>query len=65
MLRLHSSHIQPDRLKALIGLSWLMTIATDRPIQQKLLSFDEFFARYSDDNRYELIDGEMFDVGAD
>ncbi len=39
-----------------------MTIATDRPIQQQLLSFDEFFVRYSSDNRYELIDGEVFDL---
>jgi len=39
-----------------------MTIATDRPIQQKTLSFDEFIARYSGDNRYELIDGEVFDL---
>jgi Uma2 family endonuclease len=39
-----------------------MTIATDRPIQQKLLSFDEFLARYGGENRYELIDGEVFDL---
>jgi Uma2 family endonuclease len=47
-----------------------MTIATDdlrsvvdhRPIQQKLLSFDEFLAQYGGDNRYELIDGEVFDL---
>ncbi len=39
-----------------------MTIATDRPIQQKSLSFDEFLARYSGDDRYELIDGEVFDL---
>ena len=39
-----------------------MTIATDRPIQQKALSFDEFLVRYRDDNRYELIDGEVFDL---
>jgi Uma2 family endonuclease len=39
-----------------------MTIATDRPIQQKPLSFDEFLALYSGDNRYELIDGEVFDL---
>jgi Uma2 family endonuclease len=39
-----------------------MTIAIDQPIQQKPLSFDEFLARYGDDNRYELIDGEMFDL---
>jgi Uma2 family endonuclease len=47
-----------------------MTIATsfsgqqaiDPPIQQKTLSFDEFLARYGGDNRYELIDGEVFDL---
>jgi Uma2 family endonuclease len=31
-------------------------------VQQKPLTFDEFFALYSDDNRYELIDGEVFDL---
>jgi Uma2 family endonuclease len=39
-----------------------MTIAIDQPIQQKPLSFDDFIARYGDDNRYELIDGEVFDL---
>ncbi|NER83267.1 MAG: Uma2 family endonuclease [Leptolyngbya sp. SIO1D8] len=39
-----------------------MTLATDPPIQQKPLSFDEFLARYGDDKRYELIDGEIFDL---
>jgi Uma2 family endonuclease len=39
-----------------------MTIATDRPIQQKPLSFDEFLADYGGDNRHELIDGEVFDL---
>ncbi|MCY7333024.1 MAG: Uma2 family endonuclease [Pseudanabaena sp. CAN_BIN31] len=39
-----------------------MTIATDRPIQQKALNFDEFLVRYRDDNRYELIDGDVFDL---
>ena len=39
-----------------------MTIAIDQPIQQKLLSFDEFLARYGGNNRYELIDGEVFDL---
>ena len=40
-----------------------MTIAaTDRPIQRKPLSFDEFLSRYGGDNRYELIDGEVFDL---
>ena len=39
-----------------------MSIAIDQPIQQKLLSFDEFLARYGGNNRYELIDGEVFDL---
>lgn len=39
-----------------------MTIAIDQPIQQKPLSFDEFIARYGGNNRYELIDGEVFDL---
>jgi len=39
-----------------------MTIAIDQPIEQKQLSFDEFLARYCGDNRYELIDGEVFDL---
>lgn len=39
-----------------------MTIATERPIQQQLLSFSDFIARYGDSNRYELIDGEVFDL---
>ncbi|BAY29552.1 hypothetical protein NIES2107_13950 [Nostoc carneum NIES-2107] len=39
-----------------------MTTAINQPIQQKPLSFDEFIARYGGDNRYELIDGEVFDL---
>jgi Uma2 family endonuclease len=39
-----------------------MTIAINQPLQQKPLNFDEFLARYSGDNRYELIDGEVFDL---
>jgi Uma2 family endonuclease len=39
-----------------------MTLAIEQPIQQKSLSFDEFIARYGGDNRYELIDGEVFDL---
>jgi Uma2 family endonuclease len=34
----------------------------DLPIQQQALSFDEFLSRYGSDNRYELIDGEVFDL---
>jgi Uma2 family endonuclease len=39
-----------------------MTITIDQPIQQKPLSFDEFLVNYGGDNRYELIDGEVFDL---
>jgi Uma2 family endonuclease len=39
-----------------------MTLAIDRPIQQKPLSVDQFIAQYAGDNRYELIDGEVFDL---
>jgi Uma2 family endonuclease len=39
-----------------------MTVALDRPIQQKSLNFDEFVAQYGGDKRYELIDGEVFDL---
>jgi Uma2 family endonuclease len=39
-----------------------MTITLDQPIQQKPLSFEEFLDRYGGDNRYELIDGEVFDL---
>jgi Uma2 family endonuclease len=40
-----------------------MIVATDRPIhQQKPISFDAFLAQYDGDKRYELIDGEVFDL---
>jgi Uma2 family endonuclease len=39
-----------------------MTITINQPIQQHPLSVDEFFIRYGGDNRYELIDGEVFDL---
>lgn len=39
-----------------------MSIAIDQSVQQKPLNFDEFLARYGTDNRYELIDGEVFDL---
>ena len=39
-----------------------MTLAINPPIQQKPLSFDEFIDRYGGDKRYELIDGEVFDL---
>jgi Uma2 family endonuclease len=39
-----------------------MNITIDQPIQQKPHSFDDFLDRYGGDNRYELIDGEVFDL---
>jgi len=39
-----------------------MTITVDQAIQQKPLSFDGFLSQYGGDNRYELIDGEVFDL---
>jgi Uma2 family endonuclease len=39
-----------------------MTLAIDRPIQRQPLSVDDFSAQYGDDKRYELIDGEVFDL---
>jgi Uma2 family endonuclease len=39
-----------------------MTITVDQPRQQKPLSFDDFLDRFGGDNRYELIDGEVFDL---
>ncbi|GAB4351280.1 MAG: hypothetical protein Fur0042_19530 [Cyanophyceae cyanobacterium] len=39
-----------------------MAIAVDPGIQQKLLNLDEFLDRFRDEDRYELIDGEIFDL---
>lgn len=39
-----------------------MTISVDLATRQKPLSVDEFLVHYGGDNRYELIDGEMFDL---
>lgn len=39
-----------------------MAIAIDHAIQQQPLSFEEFLARYGAEDRYELIDGEVFDL---
>lgn len=39
-----------------------MTFATDPLIKQRQLTFDEFLAFYGSDKRYELIDGEVFDL---
>lgn len=39
-----------------------MTITIDQPIQQKPISFEEFLVSYGGNNRYELIDGEVFDL---
>lgn len=46
----------------MIGLALSVILATDQLIQQKPLRFDEFLAHYGKDNRYELIDGEVFDL---
>lgn len=39
-----------------------MTLAIDRTSQSQSLSFQDFLAQYSGDKRYELIDGEVFDL---
>lgn len=39
-----------------------MTISVNPTTLQKPLSVDEFLVRYGGDNRYELIDGEVFDL---
>ena len=39
-----------------------MPLTIDQPIQQQPISVDKFLARYGSDNRYELIDGEVFDL---
>lgn len=39
-----------------------MTFVIEPSQQQKPFSFDEFWVRYGSDNRYELIDGEVFDL---
>ena len=39
-----------------------MTFTTERPEQRTLLSFDQFLMQYGGDKRYELIDGEVFDL---
>lgn len=39
-----------------------MTNAIGQLVQQQPISFDEFLTRYGSDNRYELIDGEVFDL---
>jgi Uma2 family endonuclease len=39
-----------------------VTITVDQPIQQKPLNFNDFLDRYGGGNRYELIDGEVFDL---
>ncbi|RZM82945.1 Uma2 family endonuclease [Leptolyngbya iicbica] len=39
-----------------------MALAIDHSAPQKPLSFDEFLAQYGGDNRYELIDGEVFEL---
>jgi Uma2 family endonuclease len=39
-----------------------MSIVIARPTQLKPITFEEFLVQYSDDDRYELIDGEIFDL---
>lgn len=39
-----------------------MALVTDRLTQPIPLSFEDFLAQYGDDDRYELIDGELFDL---
>jgi Uma2 family endonuclease len=39
-----------------------MTIAIERPTPQYALRFEEFLSQYGEDDRYELIDGELFDL---
>lgn len=39
-----------------------MTFAIDLQTQQRPVSVDEFLLWYGDNNRYELIDGEIFDL---
>ena len=39
-----------------------MTFASDLVTQSIPLSFEDFLAQYGDDDRYELIDGELFDL---
>jgi Uma2 family endonuclease len=39
-----------------------MTVAIERPKQQKPITFEEFLTQYGEDDRYELIDGEVFDL---
>ena len=39
-----------------------MALASDRPTQPISLSFEDFLTQHGDDSRYELIDGELFDL---
>jgi Uma2 family endonuclease len=39
-----------------------MTITIDQPVQQQPISFEEFLVNYGGNNRYELIDREVFDL---
>lgn len=39
-----------------------MIIASNPLLQQQPLSVEAFLAQYGGDNRYELIDGEVFDL---
>ncbi len=39
-----------------------MTLAIERPLQARSLTVEEFLIQYGGDDRYELIDGEVFDL---
>jgi Uma2 family endonuclease len=39
-----------------------MIVTSDQPIQQQPISFEDFLVSYGGNNRYELIDGEVFDL---
>ncbi len=39
-----------------------MTLATELLLRRRSIRFDDFLAQHGGDNRYELIDGEIFDL---
>jgi Uma2 family endonuclease len=39
-----------------------MTVAVERPNAPQTLRFEEFMSQYGEDDRYELVDGEVFDL---
>jgi Uma2 family endonuclease len=40
----------------------MVAVVQAKPITPKSITVEQFIAQYSDDNRYELIDGEVFDL---